>query len=50
MTMNCEYDSVVSVILPVENKILLILHLQLKLTKTLPLFSLFARNTAVVFC
>ena len=35
MTMNCEYDSVVGVILPVENKLLPIVHLILKLTKTL---------------
>ncbi len=46
MTMNCDYDSVVGVILPVENKILKIIHLILKLTKTHPLF---AKNTAVVF-
>ena len=44
MTMNCEYDSIVGVILPVENKILPIVHLIL--TKTHPLF---AKNTAVVF-
>ena len=46
MTMNCEYDSVVGVILPVENKILPIVHLKLKLTKTHPLF---AKNTVAVF-
>ncbi len=40
MTMNCEYDSVVGVILPVENKILPIVNLKLKLTKTHPLFTL----------
>ena len=37
MTGNFDYDSVVGVILPVENKILLIVHLILKLTKTHPL-------------
>ncbi len=49
--MNCDYDSVVGVILPVvENKILLIVHLILKLTKTHPLFfALFAKNTADEF-
>ena len=47
MTMNCaDYDSVVSVIFPVENKILPIVHLKLELTKTHPLFD---KNTAVVF-
>ena len=46
MIMNCEYDSVEGVILPVENKILPIVHLKLKLTKTHPLF---AKNTAAVF-
>ena len=49
MTMNCEYDSVVGVILPVENRILQIVHLKLKLTKTHPFFTLFAKNTAAVF-
>ena len=34
MTMNCDYDSEVGVILPVENKVLQIVHLRLKLTKT----------------
>ncbi len=38
MTMNCEYDSVVGVILPVQNKKLPIVHLISKLTKTHPLF------------
>ncbi len=38
MTMNCDYDSVVGVILPVDNKIVPIVHLKLKLTKTHPLF------------
>ncbi len=38
MTMNCEYDSVLGVIFPVEYKILPIVHLKLKLTKTHPLF------------
>ncbi len=46
MTMNVEYGSVVGVILPVENKILPIVHLIIKLTKTHPLFT---KNTAVVF-
>jgi len=41
MTMNCDYDSVGGVILPVENKILPIVHLKLKLTKTHPLFYTF---------
>ncbi len=40
MTMNCYYDSVVDVTLPVENIILPIVHLILKLTT--PLFKLFA--------
>ena len=44
MTMNCDYDSVVGVILPVENKILPIVHLNLKLTKTHP-FSHFLPKT-----
>ena len=44
MTMNCEYDSVVGVILPVENKILPIVHLKLKLTKTHPLFYTFCQK------
>ena len=44
MTMNCEYDNVVGVILPVENKILPIVHLKLKLTKTHPLFYTFCQN------
>ena len=49
MAINCDYDSVVGVILPVENKILPIVHLILKLTKLHPLFfTLFAKNTAVV--
>ena len=39
MTMNCEYDSIVGVMLPVENKILPIVQLILKLTKTHPLFA-----------
>ena len=47
--MNCNYDSVVGVLLPVENKILPIILLTLKLTKTHPLFTPFAKNTAVVF-
>ena len=44
MTMNCEYDSVVGVILPVENKILPIVHLILKLTKTQPLFCTYCQK------
>ena len=44
MTMNCEYDSVVGVILPVENKILPIVHLKLKLTKTHQLFYTFCQK------
>ena len=44
--MNCEYDSVVGVILPVENKITPIKQLILNLTKTHPLF---AKHTAVFF-
>ena len=38
MTMNWDYDSVVGVILAVENKILPIVHLILKLTKTYRFF------------
>ena len=38
MSMNCDYDSVVGVILQMGNKILPIVHLILKLTKTHPLF------------
>ncbi len=49
MTMDSDNASVVGVILPVENRILPILHLILKLTKTQPLFYTFAKNTAVVF-
>ncbi len=49
MTMNCEYDSVVGVILPVENKILSNVHLKLKLTKHTHFFTLFAKNTVAVF-
>ncbi len=41
MTIKCEYDSVVGVIMPVEKKILPILHLKLKWTKTHPLFYTF---------
>ena len=44
MTMNCEYDSVVGVILPVENKILPIVHFKLKLTITHSLFSTFCQK------
>ena len=39
MTMNSDYDSVVGVILPVENKILPIVYFILKLTKTHQLFN-----------
>ncbi len=46
MTMNCDNDSVLGVIMPVENKMLPILNLILILTKTHPLF---AKNTAAVF-
>ena len=46
MTMNCDNDSV---ILPVENKILSIVHLILKLSKTHPLFKTFCQKTAAVF-
>ena len=42
---NCEYDSVVGVILPVENKIVPIVHLKLKLTKTHPTFLHFLPKT-----
>ena len=44
MTVNCDYDSVVGVILPVANKILPIVHLTLKLTKTHPLFYTFRQE------
>ncbi len=44
MTMNCDYDSVIGVILPVENKILPIVHLLLELTKTHPLFYTFCQK------
>ena len=44
MTMNCEYYSVVGVILPVEKKILPIVHLKLKLTKTQPIFYTFCQK------
>ncbi len=47
--MNSDYDSEVGEILPVENKILPILHLKLKLTKHTRIFTLYAKNTAVVF-
>ena len=43
-----EYTSVVGVILPVENEILPIIHLILKLTKHNHFFTLFSNNTAVV--
>ena len=49
MTMNCEYDSVVGVILLVVKKILPIVHFKLKLTKHSHFFTLFAKNTAAVF-
>ena len=44
MTMNCDYDSVVGVIMPVENKILPIVNLMLKLTNTHPLFYTFCQK------
>ena len=47
MTMNCDYDSAVGVILPVENKILPIVHLILpiEIDKYTPtFFTLFAKN------
>ncbi len=44
MTMNCKYDSEVVVILPLDSKILPIVHLKLKLTKTHPLFYTFCQN------
>ncbi len=51
MTMNCDYDSVVGVILPVENKILLIVHavflLVVKMAATLNLFLKFWLNLHV---
>ena len=46
MTMNCEYDSGVGVILPVKNKILPIVHLKLKIDKNTPTVK---ENTAAVF-
>ena len=50
MTMNCEYDSVVGVIFPVENKILPIVHLKLELTKTHQLFYTFwQKHSGCVF-
>ncbi len=50
MTMNCDNDSKVGVILPVENKILPIVHLLLKLTKTHPLFYTFChKHSGCVF-
>ncbi len=48
MTMNYDYDSVVSVILPVENKILSITP-YIKIDKSTPTFYTFCHNTAVVF-
>ena len=39
MTMNCDYGSVGDVILPVENKILPIVNIIMKLTKNTPTFS-----------
>ncbi len=44
MTMNCEYDSVVGVILPVENKILPIVHLNFKLQKYTHFFYTFCQK------
>ncbi len=47
MTMNYDYDSEVGVILPVENIILPIVHLLLKLTKTHPLIHTLCQKTSV---
>ncbi len=47
MTKNCEYESVVGVIFPVENIILPIVRLKLKLTKTHPRFD---KNACLCFC
>ncbi len=44
LTMNCEYDSIVGVILPMENKIMPVVHLKSKLTKTHPLFYTFCQK------
>ncbi len=44
MTMNCDNDSEVGVILPVKNKILPIVHLIFKLTKTHPLVHTFCQK------
>ncbi len=41
---NCEYDSVVGVFLPVENKIVPIVHLKLKVTKTHSFFYFFCQK------
>ncbi len=46
MTMNCDYDSVLGVILLVENKILPIVHLILKLTKTHLLYYTFCKKNS----
>ena len=46
MTMNCDYDSVVGIILPVENKILPIVHLRLKLKYTADVFLLVVKLAA----
>ena len=50
MTMNCEYDSVVGVILPVEYKILPIVHLKLKLTKTPAFLHFLPKTQRLCFC
>ncbi len=52
MTINCDYDSVVDVILPVENKILAIVrtpHIEID-KNTSTFFYTFVKNTAAVFC
>ena len=50
MTMNCDYDSILGVILPVEDKRLSILHLILKLTRTHPLcYTLCQKHSGCVF-
>ncbi len=51
MTMNCDYDSVEGVILPVENKILPIVQCKpnIEIDKNTPtFFTLFAKNSVVV--
>ncbi len=49
-TMNFDYDSVVGVILPVENKILpSVVQLKLKLTKKHPLYTFYQKHSGCVF-